>query len=112
MEKSKLIETVNKCIDLHKKHNEEMAQLSSLTGATSDRGIFDTTSRLFEAFIENIDYQYGGSQGWLSWYIYDNDFGNSGFTVKIDKKEIKVDSVEKLVEVMIDSHQIWALNNS
>lgn len=38
---------------------------------------------------------------WVSWFVYECDFGNKPMSAYIDEKEIVVDSAEKLYEVVL-----------
>jgi hypothetical protein len=51
---------------------------------------------LFDLMIETINEQIEDEGDWLSWYIYDNDWGKKKMKAVVNEKEIIIDRIEKL----------------
>jgi hypothetical protein len=56
---------------------------------------FDTIWQAIESITSVVD-----PDGWIDWYIYENDHGNGGMKVSIDGKEFCVESTKDLYNLI------------
>ena len=57
--------------------------------------LFDAVWRGFESVVSVVD-----DYAWISWFVYDNDMGKKGLSVTIDGKNMKVNTVKALLNIM------------
>lgn len=54
----------------------------------------------FDSYLDAVSLLLEDHNEWISWFIHDNNCGEKNLSVRLGKKRIKVDSVEKMVEVI------------
>lgn len=73
--------------------------LSKLIGYPS--GEFgESIGYLVDLLIETTSVVIGDEQKWLSWFIYDCEFGKKPMVATVDGKEYLVDSIDVLLNVI------------
>jgi hypothetical protein len=81
---------------------EQRKQVEKVFQAAGEIGIIDINGPFFDAIwqaIESIT-SVVDPEGWIDWYIYENDYGNGGTKVSIDGKEFRVESTKDLYKLM------------
>jgi hypothetical protein len=73
--------------------NQAVKQLCGSSHAVHDVGCF-----LMDAYVNLLAKSVGDEDNWISWYVFENNFGKGGLTagMKDDKKMKEVDTLKKL----------------
>jgi len=90
--------------ELYKNADKLNVKLAELFGSNT----FD--SKYFNGLFESIDYSigllrkiYGDKDDYISWYIYDNDWGANKYEVELHEDDVvEVDSIVKLWYVITE----------
>jgi len=81
---------------------EQRKRVEKVFKDAGEVGIIDINGPFFDAIwqaIESIT-SVVDPEGWIDWYIYENDYGNGGTKVSIDGKEFRVESTKDLYKLM------------
>ena len=64
--------------------------------------LMDFGFNLLDAFVDKVEssFPYTASSEWINYYLYECNCGKTPMTVSYDNKDIKLDSIEKLYEIM------------
>jgi hypothetical protein len=57
--------------------------------------LFEKTWHLYSETSKHID-----PEGWLDWYIYDNDYGKNGYECTVNGETIVVTNTTQLADIM------------
>jgi hypothetical protein len=76
----------------------ELANEAVKTFCASSHAVCDIGCHLYDQYINLLASVVGDKGNWISWYVFENDFGRGGLTagMKDDKKMVKVDTLKKL----------------
>ena len=88
-------EQIDTILDAHK-------QLQTSIDAAIDVGCLDINGKLFEHMwtLYGKTSQIIDPNGWIDWYIYDNDYGKKSYECTIDSKTIIVTNTTQLAEII------------
>lgn len=59
---------------------------------------FDVAVNAIGAHFEDIE---KCDMSWVSWFVYENDFGAKGLAVKINKKQFKIRNAEEMYDIIM-----------
>lgn len=93
MNKQLTIEELNKILDAH-------LALQNAVDAARKAGCLDIDGPLYNAIWKGFEDTVNviDPDGWIMWYIYENDFGNKGLHVKLnDHREFPVENRRDLL---------------
>ena len=86
---------------------EKRKQLEKVFKDAGEVGIIDINGPFFDAIwqaIESIT-SVVDPDGWIDWFIYENDYGNGGMKVKINGDESLVETAKDLYEIMWEAER-------
>lgn len=63
-------------------------------------GMLEHGYMLMDAYIELLSKNVGDENEWINYYIFECEFGKKPMEVTVDKKKIKLDSLEKLWKII------------
>lgn len=95
------VELVNAlCEDIKKLHKlqDKGAKLFGLFTDGSKYG--DVMNVITDHYLNVVALQVGDNDGWISWFIYDSDFGKKSGIVEINGEEYFIKTIEELVLVI------------
>jgi hypothetical protein len=95
MNKQLTIEELNKILDSYIALKRVIDSAVEVGCLDPDGPIYNTVWKAFEDTVDIVD-----PDGWIMWYIYDNDMGERGMQVKIGDEEILVENRRDLLKVM------------
>jgi hypothetical protein len=95
MNKQLTIEELNKILDSYIALKRVIDSAVEVGCLDPDGPIYNTVWKAFEDTVDIVD-----PDGWIMWYIYDNDMGERGMQVKIGDEEISVENRRDLLKVM------------
>lgn len=95
MNKQLTIEELNKILDSYIALKRVIDSAVEVGCLDPDGPIYNTVWKAFEDTVDIVD-----PDGWIMWYIYDNDMGERGMLVKIGDEEILVENRRDLLKVM------------
>jgi hypothetical protein len=72
-----------------------------LTYAAIDSPLFESVYRIANNYTTQLGHRIGGNEEWLFWYMFDCEMGNKPMEAGCDGNTVLVDSVEKLVDVIL-----------
>lgn len=82
-------EGISKRIDKESKLYDELLE--------DNYGLPKGLCEALDILVDTMDKHLGGD--WVSWYIFENNYGTNGLTAGTEGQEVVIDSVEKLYEV-------------
>lgn len=99
-------EEIREAVSQIKKITSLYKNLSSYCDAAVDLGVLEVDGPFFNAIWETFEGMLDifDVDGWISWYIYDNDCGGGERVVVIDGEERSIKSEEDLVSLILHSH--------
>ncbi len=76
----------------------ELANEAVKTFCASSYAVCDIGCALMDSYVNLLASVVGDKGGWISWYVFENDFGKGGLTagMKDDKKMKEVNTLKKL----------------
>ena len=90
--------TAEQVDDIVKAYTElkEVFEAAEKLGCIDINGkLFEKTWRLYDRTSKPL-----GPEGWIDWYIWDNDCGKKGYECKYNGKTIAVTNTKQLAEIM------------
>ena len=95
MNKQLTIEELNKILDSYIALKKVMDKAYDAGFMDINGSFYNTVWKAFEDTVNIVD-----PDGWITWYIYDNDMGEKELTVVIDEKEFAVENRRNLLKAM------------
>lgn len=95
MNKQLTIEELNKILDSYIALKKVMDKAYDAGFMDINGSFYNTVWKAFEDTVAIVD-----PDGWIMWYIYDNDMGERGMQVKIGDEEFSVENRRDLLKVM------------
>ena len=92
--------SVKKVIEAQKSVSEAFDKLEEVLGVRSDSEFFNTYWKAIELCIEAVSIAVGDEQDWISWYIYDNEYGKKKMKAGYDGKLKKIGAIKDLVKLI------------
>lgn len=80
--------------ELHEKRDKIDKIFSSIMDGYPIFTLFDKAEDVHLEFLKEL--MGGDESDWISWFVYENDFGKSKFTISYDGNTHIIDTVEKL----------------
>lgn len=99
MTKQEKIELIQKLQRRLEKANKSMEMMYAVFGRNPEGPFQDGIYGLFDMAIDGVAKAIGDDSDWLSWFIYDNDWGKKGYEAGY-KPMVKVKSIEDFVTMM------------
>lgn len=84
--------------DFHKKREEAELALSKF--CSTSYIYIDLADTLESEYVKLIAQLIGDEAEWISWYIYENDFGANELVAGIDDEMMSIDTTEKLIRLI------------
>ena len=77
-------------------------EAASKSGTLDPNGpLFEAIWSSFESFLNILD-----REGWISWYIYDNECGKKKLKASYGKKKlVRIDSNLKLIDLIVETEE-------
>ena len=95
------IEAIESVIKSYKELDGMYDDFYKITNSPPDSPLFNAVFTVVDRYINAVSELVGDDWERVSWYIFENNCGEGGMTVKINEgKEELVDTVEKLVEMI------------
>ena len=91
---------VKKAVEAHKSASDNFDKLEEALGVRSDSGFFNVYWKDMEALVEAVSIAVGDEQDRISWYIYDNEYGEKGLKAGYAGKLKKIGSIKALVRLI------------
>lgn len=88
---------IDECVRVYKELDALYETMKPLGIIHIEGSIFMTIFNGFDAMLDLID-----SNGWVAWYIYDNDCGDNGHEIKIKGKKTKIRTSHQMAKVIVD----------
>jgi len=83
---------------------EEQKKLDLLLKAISpsNTGVVEFGNYFIDAYINVLEKSFGDNFNWISWFVFENDFGKKGMQAKAspDKKLVKIKTVKQLYRII------------
>lgn len=83
---------------------EEQEKLNTVLKVLSptSTGVIEFGSTFIDAYINLLEKSFGDHFNWISWFIFENDFGRKGMAAKgsSDKKLTKIKTVKQLYKII------------
>jgi hypothetical protein len=95
MNKQLTIKELNKILDSYIALKKVMDKAYDAGFMDINGSFYNTVWKAFEDTVNIVD-----PDGWITWYIYDNDMGEKELTVVIDEKEFAVENRRNLLKAM------------
>ena len=87
---------------------EHYNRLSKAADAATEAGclveegaLYKAMWNAFDALLDVID-----EDGWIQWFIYDNDCGANGYLAAIGKKKHKITTLKELANFLVKSEYL------
>lgn len=71
------------------KEREKLQEVLDVISPSST-GVVEIGGKFIDDYIKLIEINLGDRDGWVSWFVFDNDFGKNEFEVRIDTDIFKV----------------------
>lgn len=83
------------------KEQEKLKEVMKVISPTST-GVVEFGSEFIDAYINLLEKSFDDNFQWISWFIFENDFGRKGMEAKgsSDKKLTKIKTVRQLYNIM------------
>lgn len=99
--KSKISQQVQEAISRYKNLSLVWYGFEKVTGAAIDSPLGTQVWELFDLYLDGVSLSIGDDDQWLAWYIFDDNCGEKGLTIKHKcGMKRKIESVEDLVAVI------------
>ena len=96
----KATKAIKKVIDAHKAVNDAFDTLESALGVQPDFGFFNECWKAMEASLKAVSIAVGDKDNWISWFVYENDYGRGALKAGYDGKLKKIRTVKGLVRLI------------
>lgn len=103
MNKKQKIKLIKDLVEHYKELNENANQINKLFGLDYDSKFFSALWKAFGSYTELVQKSVGDHFDWIPWFIYDNKCGKANMTYLVSGNKKKVNTIEKLVEVIEES---------
>jgi hypothetical protein len=80
--------------------NDELDALNTHIGAIAPGAVCEYGARFLDDYIRILSELVGDDNGWISWYVFDNELGKRGFEAGYDGNVVKITSVDMLWELI------------
>jgi len=100
--KEKIIEYLKRLEERRTNLSSIFDKLDEIIGCSVEGPLSDETWKAIDLSIEVLSEAIGMYPDDLYWFVYDNDFGNKGYSVEVDGKEYKIDSIESYANYVIE----------
>ena len=96
------IKILRKLICRHQEVDDAFSRLEKALGInfSESSDFYDAVWNAIETGIEAASIFMGDKSGWLSWHIYDNDYGKNHLEAGYDGKRNKIRTVKDLLELI------------
>lgn len=91
---------VKQAVEAHKSVSDAFDKLEEALGVRVDSGFFNPYWKAMEALVGAVSIAVGDEQDWISWYIYDNEYGEKGLKAGYDGKLKKIGSIKAVVRLI------------
>lgn len=98
IEYKKFVEYMTPILEYNKEYNENASVLKILF--PSSYVVPELGTKLLHSYIMLLQTFLSDKEEWISYFVYECGFGSKPKTVTVNKKEILIDSVEKLWRAM------------
>lgn len=80
---------------------EKLGAVLEIISPTST-GVVEFGGYFIDAYINILEKSFGDNFNWVSWFVFENDFGRKGMEAKgsADKKLTKIKTVKQLYKIM------------
>ena len=95
-EKIELIQKLQRRLD---KADKSMELMYSVFGSNPEGPFQDGIYGLFDMAIDGVAKAIGDEDDWLSWFIYDNEWGKKEYEAGYEPK-VKIKSIEDFVTIL------------
>lgn len=86
--KDKLIKKLDSIISSYKELDEACDKAIEIGCLEPEGKLWNSIWGAFETMLDQIDYEIDPSSGgWIAWYIWDNECGSKGLSVKFENKK-------------------------
>ena len=84
--------------ELRNENNLLVDNLCDLFGSEAfDSPVIENGYKYCDVAVKLAEKYFGDTNDWISWFMYDNEFGENGYEATIDDSEVKIDSIESFV---------------
>lgn len=82
----------NRAVEKLQAHFKERDKLEELLNLISPTGtnVIEYGSEFIDDFIWVVELAVGDECNWFSWFVFENDFGAKGLSIRIDGEETKI----------------------
>ena len=103
IDKKQIVKYVTEVIDHFQKLEEMYEEYTKLFGIDPGAPMIELMYKTFTLYQNSISKLIGDDEGWLDWYIWENDCGKDEHLVSISKwkKSKKIKNIKDLVEIII-----------
>ena len=84
--------------DFHTKRQEAELALGKLCNESFI--YIDLADNLETEYVKLLSQMVGDKAEWISWYIYENDFGADGMAAGLEDEMISIDNTDKLLRLI------------
>jgi len=102
LDKEKIIEYLKRLEERYTSVSSLFDKLDEIVGCTIEGPLFDETWKTIDLSIEVLSESIGIYSDDLYWFVYDNNFGYNEYSVEVDGKEYKIDSIESYADYVIE----------
>lgn len=92
-----------------KKHHDALDSLmdgiQATIGLNPDGPMFDTVWKVFDAYTGTLAVEVCDFDGWLEWFILENDMGGKALQAGFDNKMRKIATLEDLQWLLAESQE-------
>lgn len=97
-----LVARISRAVAAVERVNAVYASVAGPLGLTPEGALWGAVSALADMVIAGIDDDFGGpDEGWVNWYVWENDCGAKAMEAGFDGEMRPIASVEDLVWVML-----------
>ena len=100
MTRKETIILLNVWLETYHELDMQYESLRKLVGGNAESPLFNATYRAFERYTDMLAKLVGDRDGWLCWFLYENDCGEKGHEATINGKTINVRCVKDLERVI------------
>jgi hypothetical protein len=80
---------------------KERQRIDDLAHAISPHSTLEFGAKFIDDYVWLLETAMNDEDQWISWFVFENDFGRKGLTCKINDKEYKITTAKKLYNVCL-----------
>ena len=100
--RSTLINNIHTIQDHKEKIDESFDAMETLFGDLTGGDLYESVYKLFDSFIDSMCISHGININWLTWFIYDNEFGDEGLDCNLNGKLYTIDDIDSFADFLIE----------